>query len=63
LLLEMIVDTTDFSRVEFQLRPQSQQRRQKLKLHTTKVGGISGECVRFCIRQNLKDHSAEARGM
>jgi len=36
-----LLDTTDFSRVEFQFRPSSTvQVRLKMKYHTTKVGGI-----------------------
>jgi hypothetical protein len=34
------VETSDFSRVEFQFRPTSREKRQKLKLHAIKIGGL-----------------------
>jgi hypothetical protein len=68
-----LVDTTDFSRVEFQLRPTmvrfleildwygSSAGRLKLKLHATEVGGISRTQDHISVK--LKLHTAEAGGI
>ena len=57
------MDTTDFSRVEFQLRPRWRLKRQKLKLHATKVGGIYSIFFEGYSRSKLKYHAAKAGGI
>ena len=57
-------DTTDFSRVELQLRPRDPaQKWQKLKLHATKVSGVFIDKSEPGISVKLNLHAAEAGGV
>jgi len=55
-------ETTDFSRVEFFNFGLFRTVRLKLKLHTTKVGGVWNLCGVYA-RSKLKDHAAKAGGL